>query len=106
MFIVNGHDIKMTEGDYGLQLPVTISGTTLATSDEVLFILKDKLNGEEILRKNYDNISQNTVNLEITEAESALLPVGNYVYSLDWYQDGAFMCNIIPCSAFKVVEKA
>ena len=106
MWIVNGHDLKMTEGDYGLKLPVTISGTTLTASDEVQLIIKDKLNGNEILRKNYDNITQNTVELEITEAETALLPVGNYVYSLDWYQDGAFMCNIIPIGAFKVVEKA
>ena len=106
MWNVSGNDLKMTEGDFGLQLPVTISGTTLTSSDEVLFILKDKLNGTEILRKTYDNISKNTVNLEITEAETARLPVGSYVYSLDWYQNGAFMCNIIPCAAFKVVEKA
>ena len=106
MWNVSGHDLKMTEGDYGLKLPVTISGTTLTASDEVLFIIKTKLNGTEILRKTYDNITQNTVNLEITEADTQLLPVGNYVYSLDWYQDGAFMCNIIPCANFKVVEKA
>lgn len=106
MWQVTGHDLKMTEGDYGLQLPVTISGTTFTANDAVLFVLKDKLNGNQILSKTFTNIVKNTVYLELTEAESALLPVGTYAYSLDWYQDGAFMCNIIPCAAFKVVEKA
>ena len=106
MWAVSGNDLKMTEGDFGLQLPITISGTTLTASDEILFTLKDRLNGETILTKTFDNISQNTINLTITEAETDDLPVGSYVYSLDWYQDGAFMCNIIPCAVFKVVEKA
>lgn len=106
MFTVIGNEIQMTEGDYGLQLPVTISGTTLTASDEILFTLKNKLNGDTVLTKTYTDIQDNTFNLEITEAESALLSVGNYVYSLDWYQDGAFMCNIIPLAGFKVGEKA
>lgn len=106
MFTVNGNEIQMIEGDYGLQLPVTISGTTLTASDEILFTIKKKLNGETVLTKTFANIVDNTFNLEITEAESALLSVGNYVYSLDWYQSGAFMCNIIPCAGFKVGEKA
>ena len=106
MWIVSGNDLKMCEGDYGLKLPITISGTTLTASDEVLFTLKDKLNGDTIITKTFSNITQNTVNLELTEAETALVPVGDYVYSLDWYQDGAFMCNIIPIAKFKVVEKA
>ena len=105
MWQVTGHDLKITEGDYGLQLPVTISGTTFTENDAVVFILKDKLNGSQILSKTFTNIVKNTVNLELTETESALLPVGTYAYSLDWYQDGAFMCNIIPCAAFKVGEK-
>lgn len=31
---------------------------------------------------------------------------GFYTYSLDWYQDGAFLCNIIPAGEFRVVVKA
>jgi hypothetical protein len=42
----------------------------------------------------------------LTEEESALFRVGDYVYSIDWYQDGSFMGNLIKCAAFKVVEKA
>ena len=106
MWGVSGHELKMTEGDYGMALPITISGTTLTASDEVVMTIKSKANGDTILTKTYDNIDKNTFNFELTEAETQLLPVGSYVYSLDWYQDGAFMCNIIPCAAFKVVDKA
>jgi hypothetical protein len=42
----------------------------------------------------------------LTEEESALFPVGVYCYRLDWYQEGTFMCNIIPDAVFKVVDKA
>ena len=48
----------------------------------------------------------NTVELSLTEAQSALLPVGDYVYALDWYRDEVFMCNIIPQGVFRVVKKA
>lgn len=106
MWAVNGQDLKMVEGDWGIQLPVTVSGTTLTASDELKLTIKTAINGDAIVSKTFADISQNTVNLELTEAESALLPVGGYVYLLDWYQDGAFMCNIIPSALFKVVEKA
>ena len=106
MWNVNGQDLKMVEGDWGIQLPVTVSGTTLTASDELKLTIKTAINGDTIVSKTFTNIQQNTVNRELTEAESALLPVGTYVYLLDWYQDGAFMCNIVPYALFKVVEKA
>lgn len=106
MWVVNGQELKMVEGDWGIELPITISGTTFSASDEVKFTLKKSVNGDVLLTKTFNNISQNTVNLELTEAESAALPVGKYVYVLDWYQNGAFMCNIIPDALFKVGEKA
>ena len=94
----------MAKGDWGVELPVTVSGATFAANDSLKIVIK---NGETTLvEKEYTNITQNTVKLELTEAESALLPIGVYVYRLDWYQDGAFMCNIIPVSTFKVVDKA
>lgn len=106
MWNVIGQDLKMAEGDWGIQLPITITGTTFAENDEVKLTIKTALNGDTILEKTFANISENTANLELTEAESALLPVGSYVYRLDWYQDGAFMCNIIPIASLKVVDKA
>ena len=93
----------MVEGDFGLELPITVSGVTLAANDEIK--VKIAKGDSIIIEKTYDNISNNTVKLTLTEAESALLPVGNYCYSLDWYQDDAFMCNVIQRSGFKVVDK-
>lgn len=98
--------LQMVEGDFGLQLPFEIKGTTITSSDVILFTFKNKLNGDTILTKEYTNIQQNTSALEFTEAESALFSVGDYVYSLDWYQSGAFMGNLIECGSFKVVDKA
>ena len=106
MWAVNGNDIKMTEGDYGVALPITISGTTLTANDEVRLVIKAAINSEAVVEKTFGNIQQNTVNLSLTEAESAQLPVGNYVYSLDWYQSGIFMYNVIPWASFRVGEKA
>lgn len=103
---VSGINIEMAEGDYGVMLPVTVTGTTLAAGDALRFTFKDKLNGNVILVKEFSEITENTVNLELTEQETALFPVGDYVYSLDWYQSGNFMCNIIKCSAFRVGDKA
>lgn len=106
MWVVNKQTLQMTEGDWGIELPISIDGVTLTAGDEVMVTIKTDKNGETVLIKNYENISNNTVNLSLTEAESKLLKVGSYVYSLDWYQDGAFMCNIIPSAPFKVVDKA
>ena len=103
--ITNNTDLQMTEGDYGIQLPVEISGTTLTANDSIRFTLKAKVTGREILTKEYDEITENTINLELTEEETAMLPTGAYLYSLDWYQSGLFMCNIIPAAPFKVVDK-
>lgn len=106
MWVVSGQDLKMTEGDYGIQLPITITGATFAQNDEVRLTIKTAVNGETVLEKTFSDIAQNTVNLELTEEESAMMPVGTCVYALDWYQDGAFMCNIIPSANFRVVDKA
>ena len=99
MFNVSNNIISMTEGDWGIKLPITVSGTTFAANDELRFTV-----GE--VAKTYTNIQNNTIDFELTDSETELLPVGVYAYSLDWYQDGAFMCNIIPSGLFKVVDKA
>lgn len=99
MWNVNGITLNMTEGDWGVKLPVTVTGVTFTANDSVR--IKIQQDETTIIEKEYTNITQNTFDLEFTEAESALLPVGSYLYSLDWYQDGAFMCNIIPSGLFK-----
>ena len=96
----------MAEGDYGIQLPVTVKGTTLTASDSLKFTFKRETNGSVLLEKEYTNIAENTVQLQFSAQESAKFPVGMYVYALDWYQNGVFMCNIILSAKFKVVDKA
>lgn len=106
MWAVSGQNLSMAEGDYGVQLPITINGTELTLSDSIKVTFKTARNGETILEKDFSSILNNTINLELTEEDSAKLPVGVYAYSLDWYQHGVFMCNIIPCSILRVVDKA
>lgn len=106
MWDTKGLTVSMAEGDYGIALPVEIIGTELGEQDSIKLTFKDSANGNEILSKTFDGITGNTVNLELTEEESALFSVGSYVYCLDWYQSGNFMCNIITIAPFKVVDKA
>ena len=106
MWKANQLSIRLTAGDFGIQLPIEIKGITMAAGDQVKFILKQTISSETILEKTFSNIENNTVNLELTEAESELIPQGSYTYGLDWYQNGVFMCNIIPAALFEVVGKA
>lgn len=103
---VMGNDLQMAEGDYGVQLPITISGMEFAAGDCVKLTIKTAKNGEVILEKDFSNIQHGTINLDFTAEESALFPVGAYVYRLDAYQDGNYLNNIIPLASFKVVDVA
>lgn len=106
MWNVNGNALSFAEGDFGIELPVTINGVTLGDQDSLKFTFKDAPNGTTVLEKNFDTITSNTVDLSLTESETELFSVGSYVYSLDWYQSGNFMCNIISQAPLKVVDKA
>lgn len=109
MWAVIGSNLQMAEGDYGIALTVEMEseeGVTLGALDSIRIVFKTSINGDLILEKNYDGIENNTVDLEFTREESALFPVGSYVYGLDWYQSGNFMCNLITSALFKVVDKA
>lgn len=106
MWRVSGNDIYMTVGDYGIELPITVSGATFDTADTLLIVIKTGISGDTLLEKTYEDIENNTIRLVLTDEESAALGVGNYVYRLDWYQDDEFLCNIIPYAKFKVVTRA
>ena len=106
MWNVSNDSLQMAEGDFGVQLPIIVSGTTLSASDTIKVTIKKNRNAVATVEKTYTNIADNTIPFELTEAESARLPVGAYVYAIDWYQNGSFLCNLIPCGVFKVVDKA
>lgn len=106
MWTVKGNQIQMTEGDWGVELPITVIGTTLTASDNIKFTLKDGVGGATILEKTYSSFTNNAFDLELTAADTQKLKPKSYVYNLDWYQNGSFLCNIIGNESFKVVGKA
>ena len=95
--------IRMSEGDYGVALPYTVNGITFSASDSLKLIIKK--GGVTVLEKEYTNIANNTIEIVLTSAESALLTVGSYRYNLDWYRDGVFMCNLVSQGLFRVGGK-
>ena len=104
---VNGANMTMTVNDYGVELPITVDvGLDLGEQDTLKFTFKKEVGGEDLMVKEFTGITDNTIRLVITEAESEQLPVGQYVYRLDWYQTGSFMNCIVEDASFKVVRKA
>ncbi len=106
MWYADGTTVSMAEGDFGIKLSFTISGISFEQGDSILFTFKNNPNGQTILTKEYTELTENSAELEFTAAESELFTVGTYIYAMDWYKDGVFMCNIIPQAVFKVVDKA
>ena len=96
----------MCEGDWGIALPISISGVTFTENDKLVLVIKSKVDGDVLVTKTFEYITENTVQLVLTEADAALLPVGKYAYFIDWYQDDAFLCNLVPEAEFRVVNKA
>lgn len=99
--------IQMAEDDFGVALKFNLRGFKVSPQDSIKFIFKTNKNDDPpLLEKEYTNIVNNVVYLKFTQADSLLFPPGSYLYSLDWYKDGVFQCNIIPSAPFKVVDKA
>lgn len=110
MFIKYDDDttIGMIEGDFGIVLPIELDldGEMITANDEFSIKIFKKINEEPTITKNYSNVSDNTINFELTEEESKLLEVGLYYYDIDWYQGKSFLNNIVAKARFKVLEKA
>lgn len=101
--------LEMTEGDYGITLPLTVSGITMNPGDELALAVKTAKNGTTIIEQTM-SVSEQTddpvFGLVFSEEQSELLTPGKYFYILDWYRNGEFFCNIIPNGILKVVDKA
>lgn len=100
-----GKKIVMTEGDFGLDLPIKITGVEFQPNDEIKMTIKPQKNGVEILEKRFRNIQNNTINFTLTKEESANFKPVNYVYVLDWYRGNEFLCNIVPDGTIKIEDK-
>lgn len=96
--------IIMVEGDFGLTLPITITGTEIASDETIKFIIKN-IDNTTIMTKEYKNIINNTFDLTFTEQESVLLKKGKYIYTIDWLKDDVFLGNVINNEIFEVEGK-
>jgi len=106
MWVVSNKNIQMAEGDYGIALYFRLNGVVPSASDTFEFKFKTALNGTTLLTKTLTGISDNEFELSLTAADTALLPTGRYVYSLDWYRSGTFMCNLVLAGTLIVEDKA
>ena len=106
MWSVSRNNISMTVGDFGVALAARVKGIELGDHDSIKIKFKTAIDGETVLEKVFTDIQNSSFGLILSADDSARFDVGTYVYSMDWYRDGVFMCNIIPCASFKVVKKA
>lgn len=98
--------IEMTEGDFGIVLPISIGGIEVTDSDKFSLKIYKEKDGEPIIEKIFENIDNNTLELQFTEEESKKFEIGDYYYDLDWYQKGAFLSNILASRKFTIKDKA
>lgn len=100
--------IAMTEGDFGITLPIKINieGTELSSTDKFVLKIFKGINEDAIIEKVFENITNNTIELKFTKEETEKLEVGNYYYDLDWFQEDIFLSNILARKKFTVREKA
>jgi hypothetical protein len=104
MWNKENNKISMTKGDYGIALPITITGIEIESGEQIIFYLK-KTNNEEVLKKTFENLKDNTFDLEFTKEESERLEIGTYLYNIDWYKENVFLGNIVKNEIFEVSER-
>ncbi|MBO5143035.1 MAG: hypothetical protein J6C46_08650 [Clostridia bacterium] len=97
--------LEMTEGDYGTALPMVISGGVLDTDEKIKISIYDYKTHVIKVVKEYSNITNGTFDFSLTKEESALLPVGDYVYSVEWFQEDTFVGTLINAEDFTVKGK-
>lgn len=99
--------ITMTEGDFGVALPIIISAEQeLTASDKFSIKIYKDINTDPLISKEYSNLKDNTIEFKLTKEESLRLSPGKYLYDIDWYQDNSFLDNIVRKEKFIVIEKA
>ena len=102
----NSTDLIMDEGDFGVEIDVAILGVSISSADTIRVTVRKEKNGDIVIEKEYTDIGDDdTIQLSWTEAETESLTPGTYVYTLDWYQNGVFMCCIVNNSKLQVRDK-
>lgn len=103
MLIGKNKKISMTEGEFGIKLPITINGGEIASDETIKFYIIN-LDGMAVLIKKFTGIQNNTFDLSFTKEESKKLKAGCYSYKIDWYKENIFNGTIIENAIFKVKE--
>ncbi len=98
-----GKTITMTEGDYGLHLPIKINGINISAEDSIKLSIKNE--EKNVYEKEYKNVENNTIDFCLEKADSLKLTTGNYIYLIDWYKDNKFFCNIVNGYSFNVNKR-
>lgn len=97
--------IKMDEGDYGLDLLFSLTGTDIEENDIVTFTIKTNPYSEVIYKKDYNLTKQGenyTFDLSFTKEESEILTAGIYCYSIKLYRNNEFLNTLVSNEDFTV----
>lgn len=105
MFKVDDFDnIKINEGDFGVILPITVTG--LKDGESVKFVIKKSDESEEkILTKDFP-VESSKINFQLTKEETEKLPQGEYLYDALQYKENVLKNTICVDKQFKVEEGA
>ena len=95
-------NIEMNKGDFGVIL--TVNFDDIADTN-IKFIISN-LNKNAIIEKTFDNITDNKIDLVLTEEETAKLDVGRYAWSLYQYVENELKNTLVVGKTFKVKEGA
>lgn len=99
MTVTQGNNIKMNEGDFGVELPITI-GNTL-DSDTIKFIIYDASNNE-IVNKTLPYRNEAFI-FELTKEESGRLVKKNYLYKMVQYRNNIMQNTLNEGSIFEII---
>ena len=107
--IAEGRKILMNKGDYGIDLPFTMTNFQFEPNDKFLFSIT-KNGGAKVLEKEYTNLtgdmSRFAFALSFTKEESAKLDKGVYTYSLIFLRDDANVrATVIANEDFRVGDE-
>ena len=105
-----GRKILMNKGDYGIDLPFTMTGFEFEPNDKFLFRITKNNGSNQILEKEYSNLtgdmSQFAFALSFTKEESLKLDKGSYAYSLIFLRDDAnIRSTIVSNEEFRVGDE-
>lgn len=104
----NTKTITMDYGDYGLNLPITITKGDVSQTDVIKFTIAKTEYSDPIHETEYNDIQiidgKPTFNISFTQEESEKLKEGTYVYGLKQYRNGQFLNTIVNQAQF-IVDK-